>query len=93
MSPIEAVLKVKEVLSVIQSISGREQAPMDGSTCPIGDLIGFDSMNAVEATVELSSELGFDLPGANMFISDDGTKARSIAEIAEAVCSVLAEGS
>jgi len=93
MSPNEAVLKVTEILTIIQSMSGRELIPMDGSTCPIGDLIGFDSLNAVEATVELSSELGFELPGANMFVSEDGTKARSIAEIAEAVCSILAEGS
>ena len=93
MSPSEVVLKITDVLTAIQSMSGRELTPMNGSTCPIGDLIGFDSMNAVEATVELSSQLGFDLPGANMFVSDDGTKARSISKIAEAVCNVLAEGS
>lgn len=77
---------VIEVLTELQEMSGREAIPISSSTCPIGDLDGFDSLNGVEATVELSERLGFDVPAINAFVDETGTKALTVAEIAAGIC-------
>ncbi len=82
----DAVEAVISVLKTVQELSGRESVPITGTTCPIGDLDQFDSLNGVEASSMLSSELGFDLPGANAFVNEEGTKALNVTEIADAIC-------
>lgn len=90
MDKSEAVKIVCEVLAEIQSISGRAPTEMSGSTCPIGDLADFDSLNGVEATVALSRRVGVDLPDINAFVNKEGTKPRTVSEIADCVCEITA---
>ena len=45
-------------LSEIQSCSGRSMSELTPETRPIGDLEGFDSINAVETAAVLSGHLG-----------------------------------
>jgi hypothetical protein len=47
-----------QVLSDIQSCSGRSISQITSETRPIGDLEGFDSVNAVETAAQLSGHLG-----------------------------------
>lgn len=81
---------ITQVLHDLQSASGRGGTQITQGTCPIGDLDQFDSLNGVEATSELSERLGFDLPGVNIFVSDDGTKARTVTETADCICEIAA---
>ena len=82
----EDVLKsIVEVLSFVQDMSGRMPVNITPKTCPIGDLEQFDSLNGVEATVELSTRLGIELRGPNVFVNDEGTKALSVSEIADVI--------
>jgi len=83
MNRAEIVSVLFDVLKSIQLDSGRESIPLYGSTCPIGDLDGFDSLNGVEATVELADRLGIEIAGATVFANEAGTKALSITEVAE----------
>ncbi len=80
---------VAEVLAEIQASSGREPVAITGQTCPIGDLPDFDSLNGVEATVELADRLGVEIPGVNVFVNEKGTKALRVSEITDNICSGL----
>ena len=75
------------MLTEIQSISGSSSVGISQSTCPIGDLVDFDSLNGVEATVELSDRLGIDIPGVNAFVNENETKALLVSEIADGIAS------
>ena len=46
-----------EVITEIQVGSGRPIPEIHGELCPLGDFEGFDSLNAVEVTCELSQRL------------------------------------
>jgi hypothetical protein len=48
-------------------------------------------LNGVEATVELSDRLGIDLPGVNAFVTEKGTKALTVSEVADAICRLTAD--
>lgn len=78
-----------DVLSEIQTISGREVIAMSGSTCPIGQLPGFDSLNGIEVTLELSSRLGYDFEVDNLLVDDVGHRALSIGEVADRIQELL----
>ena len=91
MQKADAERLIADVLTHIQQISGRGVAMVSASTCPIGDLDQFDSINGVEATVELSSRLGFELPGVNAFVNELGTRALNVGEIADAICNISRE--
>jgi acyl carrier protein len=82
---------IVDVLSHIQQLSGRGVAKITASTCPIGDLEQFDSLSGVEATVELSSRLGFELPGVNAFVNQQGTRALNVGEVADGICNSAGE--
>lgn len=45
----DATKLVIEVVSDIQSNSGRQSIVLTGKSCPIGDLPGFDSLNGIES--------------------------------------------
>lgn len=92
MNKAEAVELVTSVVADIQKLSGRDASIESPDVHPIGDLDQFDSLNGVEATTELSGRLSVDLPGVNIFVSDDGTQALTITEVAQRLCS-LAESS
>jgi len=83
MNRIEVVRVLLDVLGTIQQNSGRSYDPINENTCPIGDLDGFDSLNGVEATVELADRLGIDIARATVFVNEAGTKALSVSEVAE----------
>ena len=87
----EAVKVVIDVLTSVQKVSGREVGEITSSTCPIGDLDGFDSLNGVEASALLSDRIGFELPGVNAFVNEKGTNALSVNQIADAVCKATEE--
>lgn len=80
---------VIEVLSEIQTISGRELISMNGSTCPIGDLPGFDSLNGIETTLQISEKLGYDFPVDNLLVDDTGRRALTITEVAGNILKLL----
>ncbi len=65
----------------VQERSGRACETLEDHDKPIGALDGFDSLNALEVTVDLESRLGLDLHGQNLLINDEGTRALSIAEV------------
>jgi hypothetical protein len=90
MNRAEVVKAIIGVIAELQSISGRPATQIVEGTCPIGDLDQFDSLNGVEATVELSSQLGIDLPGVNTFVNEKGTRALTISEVADAICKFTA---
>ena len=81
MERIEVRNAVIEVVRETQRMSGR---PDDGLitevTVPIGDLIGFDSHNGIEATLLLETRLGRALPD-NLFTDDANRRALALAEI------------
>lgn len=87
---LEQVQKaIIEVLREIQTMSGREVVPMNSSTCPIGDLPGFDSLNGIEATLQISEKLGYDFPLDNLLVDDSGHRALKISEVAERACQLM----
>ena len=80
---IEAVVKVQEM-------SARTTEGIGSSTKPIGGLEGFDSLNGIEVTVILSESLSYSkLPAENLFVSEDGRRALSVAEIADRICEII----
>ncbi len=54
----QVINALSQALSEIQSCSGRTVSQMTPETRPIGDLEGFDSVNAVETAAILSGHLG-----------------------------------
>lgn len=78
---------VLEVVCCIQEQSGRPLPEnICGTLCPIGDFEGFDSINAVEVTVQLTEKLGCEIDG-NPFV--DGRKALKIGEVAKRLHQVV----
>ena len=86
MQKSEAVRVVIDVLTFVQELSGRKVGDITEQTCPIGDLDEFDSLSGVEASAELSDKLGFELPGTNAFVNEQGTRALTVGEMAEVIC-------
>ena len=87
----EILNRVVQVIVEVQEVSGRPSTGIDASTRPVFGVEGFDSLSGVEATVMLSESLGVDLPGNyNPFISEDGHRALSVGEIADALCTYVA---
>ncbi len=79
---IQAVVEVQEA-------SGRAAGGIGAATRPIGDAMGFDSLSGIEVTVALAQSLGHELPDDNLFVSEDGRRARSIAEVADNLCKTI----
>ena len=90
MNRVEVVNLLLGVLVTIQQNSGRTAILIHENTYPIGDLDGFDSLNGVEATVELIHRLGIEISGASVFVNEFGTKALSVSEVAERLSAALA---
>ena len=76
-----------ELIKNIQVMSGRPDVVIDASTRPIGDLDEFDSLNAVELTVEFADRLKFEPDSNNVLLADD--KPLSIAEAAHRLLSQM----
>lgn len=75
-----------DTLAELQRMSGREAVAIAATTCPIGGLPDFDSLNGVEASVALESKLGVQLDGVNIFVNESGSRALTISEVAKRIC-------
>lgn len=83
MNQIELEQLIIEVLREIQSKSGQPPSKIDRQTHPLGGIPGFDSVLAVEASVELEHHLGREVPDINVFFDEDDERTLSIQEAAE----------
>ncbi|MCH8243606.1 MAG: hypothetical protein IH897_13490 [Planctomycetes bacterium] len=80
---------VIEVIVEIQEMGGLEACGINAETKPIGDVPGFDSLNACEATVAVAARLRMDIPNeANIFINKAGDTALSVEEIAARIMEI-----
>jgi acyl carrier protein len=70
------------VLRQVQKTSGRPCPEITDATKPVGDLQGFDSLLAVEATVLLEQKLGCTIAEIPFF-SETGTRALRVSAIVE----------
>lgn len=80
---------VVDVLHQAQEMSGRKWSDLSIECKPIGDLEGFDSLTAVEATVMIEEKLGCNLESESVFVSEDGRRALTIREICERLAKQL----
>jgi hypothetical protein len=78
-----------EVLTQLQTESGHEPVAISGGTCPINGIPGFDSLTALEATVEVGRRLGRAMPLENIFVNDEGNSSLCIQEITERLHKIL----
>ena len=79
----------KMLISIVcrlQELSGREKVPVTAETKPLLEIPGFDSLNGVEATVEIFDELKLDLGSNDVFVVEDKNKALTISEAASRLC-------
>lgn len=85
---IEEIQKV--VLAIVCEIQEQSGRPIPegvcGTLCPIGDFEGFDSLNAVEVSVQLTEKLGCEIDG-NPFVN--GRRALKVEEIAKRLHQVV----
>lgn len=81
--------KLIAVLQQIQSDSGYEGQSIEGITCPINELEGFDSLLWPVAISMLEAELGRnqEIPhDMNIFFDKDNNRPFSISESAKLIC-------
>jgi hypothetical protein len=77
------------VLKKIQSDSGYSPTPVNGSTCPLTDLTGFDSKILPVAAVLLGEAIGMTIPNdKNIFARVNGADP-TVDQIAMRVCSLV----
>jgi hypothetical protein len=76
------------VLMQIQVDGGHPLVDMTEDTCPLVDIPGFDSLTAIEATVELGGRLERDIPAENIFNSEDN-RLLCLREITERLYDIL----
>lgn len=81
--------KVIQAVVHVQEVSGRATGVVGSGTKPIGGAEGFDSLNGIEATLILSESLDYKLPDDNIFVSEGGDRALSIAEVTANVCNTI----
>ena len=72
---------VVQVLRQVQTAGGHPYAELGAGDCPIDGLEGFDSVLGVEATVMLEKKLGCKIARETVFVSADGERAATVAEI------------
>ena len=87
----EITKKVIQAVTGVQKMSGRPLEVINSATKPVGGIQGFDSLNGVEAAVILSESLGCELPAETLFVSKEGKRALSIAEISADVSRIIKE--
>jgi len=78
---------VTGAISKVQSASGNT-SQVNGSTCPMGGLSGFDSMNAVEVACDISVGVGCEVPDMKLFFNS-ARNPRTVNEIVDAVCELV----
>ncbi len=89
MDPTFVRAKLIEVLAAIQRDSGYSPVEINGSTCPLDDLEGFDSKIWPVAIAQLAKEAGIAIPDRkNIFVSPDGRRRLTIDQIVIGVCAL-----
>ena len=79
----QAEAAVIGAIAEIQEMSGWERLDISGKTIPICDVPGFDSLNGLEATVEIAAHLKMEIPNeTSIFTNEAGDRALSVCEIA-----------
>jgi len=81
---------VVKVVEEIQTQSGRPCAAIDDNIRPIGDLDGFDSLNAEEATSMLSERLGVEIE-ENPFVDGDNPRALRLQQVVDRLHRIIAK--
>lgn len=93
MSPEDVEVKLIEVFQEIQSDSGYQVTQITGTTCPMTDLEGFDSLLCIEAIGMLADRLDVEIPNNNnIFLSKDGKRWLTIEESVAVVCEIVNRG-
>ncbi len=73
----------------IQELNGLPISDVRDSTCPVGDLEGFDSLIMIELVVELSSLIGLELDDEIFYANPESAQGRmsslSIRDIVESI--------
>jgi hypothetical protein len=93
MNPKDVEVKLVEVLQEIQSDSGYDGSGIMGTTCPLKDLKGFDSMLWPVAIGMLATALEVKIPNnKNIFLSKDDKRQLTISESAAMVCEIVNKG-
>ena len=80
--------RLRGVLATILERTGQPTVTLVSTTCPLRDLPQFDSLLALEASVELETELGC-VSEENLFLDDRTKRPLRIAEIVERLCARL----
>ncbi len=70
-----------KVLREVQTVGGQPYVDLAEDDCPINGLDAFDSLLGVEATDMLERRLGCKLLRETVFVSEDGKRAATVAEI------------
>lgn len=89
MSREEIEQLIIDVIIEIQTNSGHPTPSRDVMTCPIGGLPGFDSMTAIEASVEIESRLGHEISDTNPFVNEEERRGLRINEVADRILFLL----
>lgn len=93
MNSKDVEVKLVEVLQDIQSTSGYSGNLISGTTCPLNDLEGFDSLLWLVAISMLATELSINIPNdINIFVSKDGKRRLTISESVAMVCKIAEKG-
>lgn len=89
MTPRAIVLeRLLVVLRKIQERTGEEPIELDETNVPLRELPKFDSLLALEASVEIETELGC-IGDDNLFFDDRTKRPLTVAEIVDRLCSRL----
>ncbi len=90
MTPAKLEEKLATLIGQIQVDSGLECPPLTGTTKPVADVPGFDSMVWPVATTILSTEIGAPIPDdTNIFVDETTKQPRSLKETAVFVHELL----
>lgn len=91
MDRAEITTRVISALCELQETSGRPLPEQVGEdTCPMGGLEGFDSLNAIEVTCQLSEQLGFEVDEKLFEPSQSGVSV-SIRDLVDRLCNAMEE--
>jgi len=83
---------VLDVLKEVQEISGEEYVNVSPRDKPLGKLGGFDSLKGIEATVMIEERLRRVIECDSLFVSEDGKRATTLAEICDHLVQISSIG-
>ena len=58
---------------------------LDEGTRPVTGVEGFDSYSGIIATIQIEAELGVTFESDNIFLTEDGKRARRVSEILDTI--------